>query len=107
VDATEHARSVARDTVKLVEVIAENVDDDGRRIAGQAFLNALRQERRDGEVHARESRQRLAHVGLRPFGLSAGQPGLQTDLELAVVRAPGVVGRLGPTDALRDRAHDR
>ncbi len=39
--------------------------------------------------------------------MRARQPALQVDLELAVVRAPGIVGLLGAADALRDDADER
>ena len=49
----------------------------------------------------------LRIVALRLLRLRSGETALQVDLELAVVRAPGVVGLLGAADALGDDAHER
>ena len=101
------ARDVARRVVEHVEIVAVEVDDDRGGVARQRFLDALGQERLQREVDAGKAGEHLAHLGLRLVGFRARQIALQVDLELAVVRAPGVVRLLGAPDALRDDAHER
>ena len=91
--------------IEEIEVVAEDVDDDGRGVARERLLDALGQKSHDCGVHADEARECPADIRLRLFGVVSRQPRLQVDFELAVVRAPGVLGLLRPPRALRNRTH--
>ena len=92
--------------VERVEVDAEDVDHDRRGVARQRFFDPLGQEGFDREIHAWKLCQRIANSGLRDLGLFALER-LQVDVQLAVMRAPHIVGLFGTTGALGHRADER
>jgi hypothetical protein len=100
-DLAEHTGNVPCFLVEDIEIVAEQVDGDRSRIARQCLLDALGEERLDREVHPKETRERLADLGLGFFRFLAAQR-FQIHLEFAVMGAPRIVSLLRPSHALGD-----
>ena len=92
--------------VQQVEVVAEDVDDELGRGAGDGLLHAFGQERHDFEGQTGEFGQRGADFRLRHLRLLTLKR-LQVHVQFAVVRAEGVLAVFRPTGFLRYRADVR
>ena len=62
---------------------------------------ALGQETSNGKVHSWKAGEQTSEIVLDGLGIPAGQ-GNEIYLKLGIVRAPGVLGQLGPADPLGD-----
>ena len=74
-DAAERGRDPRAGRIERVEVVAEHVDDDGRRLAGQALAEAVAEKRHDLGAQARialdDLADRVLGLGLVDAGLAA------------------------------------
>ena len=55
--------------IEQVEVVAEDVDRNRRRVAREGLLDPLSEKSHDGSVHADEAREGSSNIRLRLFGV--------------------------------------
>ena len=106
-DFAEDPSDFLRLCVEEVEIIAEDVDHHRRGVARERLFDALGKKRHDRGVHADEAGEGSADVRLGGCGLVPREARLQSDLELAVMGAPGVFRLLRAPRPLGNRAHGR
>jgi hypothetical protein len=59
-DAVEDARDLIRHMIEAIEIIAEDIDGNGRCVSRDRLLNALAEKSLDREVDADKARERVA-----------------------------------------------
>ena len=101
-DGGEDTRHLARRGVEHVEVVAEDVHHHRRDLARDRLADAVAEEGQHRRLETGEARQHRPDLIGRAF-LRPGTDGFELDVELAAVRAPGVLALLGAPDLLRDR----
>ncbi len=102
----ENLRYLLGLAVENIEIVAENVDDHGRRIPGYGLFHSLGEKRFHRKIHARKTNKDVPNIGGDKLRFIAPKR-LQIDLEFAVMRAPGILGCFRPADALRDQPNGR
>ena len=68
-DGVQDARNLLRGLIHRLEVVAIHLYRDGRRRAGQNFLDSFGQKRHDLEGKAEERVERLLDISLRLFSV--------------------------------------
>src|SRR5487761_1055488 len=92
--------------IKLVKIVAEDIDDEPARVTGERLVNALGEKAVRREGRARKFCQNTADVLLCGRRLRSIN-GLETHLNLARLSPRNVIAKLGPSHALSHGTYAR
>ena len=97
----EHGGDFRRLRVQHIQVVAENIHDHLRGLAGNGFADAIAEKGQHLGLHAGKRCECLANIRLHRLLLVRGRR-LQFDVKLGHVRAEGILARFRAADLLLD-----